>query len=282
MKMKFNYIFLFTLVGFLLTVNFAYSQEDAKGCKDHPLFTRMSGYYLGRCEEKEFDAHKFYDPETKEEVTVEGRRYKYSYYVKKELKGKKSDIQVTRNYVNAIKKIGGSAYEKSRADTYLKLVKDDKETWISIHQDNWRGNLFNMYIVEKEAMVQEVVADAKSMARDISATGKVAIYGIHFDFNKADVKPESDPTLIEISKLLSQNPNLRLYVVGHTDNVGKFDYNMKLSQARANAVIQVLVSRYSVDRNRLKSYGVGPLAPVQPNKTEEGRAKNRRVELVEQ
>ena len=111
---------------------------------------------------------------------------------------------------------------------------------------------------------------------------KVAIYGIYFDFNKADVKPESDPTLIEITKLLSQNPNLKLYVVGHTDNVGKFDYNMKLSQTRANAVIQALVSRYGVDRNRLKSYGVGPLAPVQPNKTEEGRAKNRRVELVEQ
>ena len=78
MKMKFNYLIFFTFIGFLLTVNFAYSQEDAKGCKDHPLFTRMPGYYLGRCEEKEFDAHKFYDPATKEEVTVEGRKYQYN------------------------------------------------------------------------------------------------------------------------------------------------------------------------------------------------------------
>ena len=103
---------------------------------------------------------------------------------------------------------------------------------------------------------------------------------IYFDFDKSDVKSESDPTLKEISKLLSENPKLNLYVVGHTDNVGDYDYNMKLSQARADAVVKTLVSKYNVNKNRLTSGGVGPLAPVTTNDTEEGKAKNRRVELI--
>ena len=98
---------------------------------------------------------------------------------------------------------------------------------------------------------------------------------------KADVKPESDPALKEIAKLLQQDNGLKLYVVGHTDNVGKFSYNIKLSQARADAVVKKLVTDYGMSADRLKPHGVGPLAPVSSNKTEEGQALNRRVELVE-
>ena len=117
---------------------------------------------------------------------------------------------------------------------------------------------------------------------DIARAGRVAIYGIYFDFGKAEVKPESDPVLKEIAKLLQQNPTLQLHVVGHTDNVGDLTYNMKLSQDRADAAVKELVSKHGVDAKRLKAHGVGPLAPVASNKTEEGRTKNRRVELVEQ
>jgi outer membrane protein OmpA-like peptidoglycan-associated protein len=131
-------------------------------------------------------------------------------------------------------------------------------------------------------MKQEVTADAKFMAEGISTTGHVAIYGIYFDFNKSDVKPESEPALSEIAKLLTGTPNLKVFIVGHTDNVGGVDYNMKLSQARADAVVKALTTKYKANPQRLKAYGVGQLAPVAPNKTEEGRAKNRRVELVEQ
>jgi outer membrane protein OmpA-like peptidoglycan-associated protein len=194
-------------------------------------------------------------------------------------------LQVARNHTNAITKIGGLYYMKDptgRGDTYMKAVKDGKEIWASIEQDNWGGNTYYLYVVEKGEMEQQVVADAKFMADGISSTGHVAIYGIYFDFNKSDVKPESDPALQEISKLLSGNPNLKVFVVGHTDNVGGVDYNMKLSQARADAVVKVLTTKYKVNPQRLKAYGVGQLAPVAPNKTEEGRAKNRRVELVEQ
>jgi outer membrane protein OmpA-like peptidoglycan-associated protein len=120
------------------------------------------------------------------------------------------------------------------------------------------------------------------MAEGLSSTGHVAIYGIYFDFNKSDLKPESESALKEIAKLLIGNPNLKVFIVGHTDNVGGIDYNMNLSQARAGAVVQALTKKYKVKPQQMKAYGVGQLAPVAPNKTEEGRAKNRRVELVEQ
>ncbi len=129
-------------------------------------------------------------------------------------------------------------------------------------------------------MKQDIVIDAKSMFENINTQGRVALYGIYFDFDKSEVKPESDPTLGQISKLLSENPSLNLYVVGHTDNVGDFKYNMKLSKTRAEAVVSTLVSKYKIDKNRLTAAGVGPLSPVTSNDTEEGKAQNRRVELI--
>ena len=273
------------VLAVVLMGTFTFAQEDTKGCKDHPLFTRMPEYYIGSCEKKEFDAHDFVDPVTKKKVSVEGRLYYSSYYLKKEFRGQKSMLQVARNHTNAIEKIGGVFLmdrPNGESNTWMKVTKEGKEIWASIEQDNWGGNTYYLYIVEKDAMKQEVTADAKFMAEGISSTGHVAIYGIYFDFNKSDVKPESDPALQEINTLLSNNPNLKVLIVGHTDNVGGVDYNMKLSQARADAVVKALTTKYKVNPQRLKAYGVGQLAPVAPNKTEEGRAKNRRVELVEQ
>lgn len=139
-----------------------------------------------------------------------------------------------------------------------------------------------LYIVEKQAMAQAIVANADVFSNDIKNTGHTAVYGIYFDTGKSDIKPESEKALVEIAKLLKNNPSLKLIVVGHTDSVGVMDANMKLSQARAEAVVQALVAKQGIDAARLKGYGVGPLAPVASNDTEEGRAKNRRVELVKQ
>lgn len=126
-----------------------------------------------------------------------------------------------------------------------------------------------------------VSVQASEMASAISVSGKVALYGIYFDTNKADVKPESDPTLEQMAKLLKDNPVLRLLVVGHTDNVGGFSANMQLSQRRAASVTSLLVGRYVVNKERLLPVGVSFASPVATNNSEEGRAKNRRVELVE-
>jgi OOP family OmpA-OmpF porin len=137
-------------------------------------------------------------------------------------------------------------------------------------------------ILEAKAREQRMVAvDAGEMARAITATGRVALYGIYFDFNKADVKPESDTTLKEIVKLLETSPKMNLLVVGHTDSVGTFDFNLDLSQRRAQAVVDALTGRFGVNRGRLKPFGVSFASPAASNQSDDGRAKNRRVELVE-
>jgi OOP family OmpA-OmpF porin len=159
------------------------------------------------------------------------------------------------------------------------LKRRCKETWVSVSSGD---NLYRLWIVEREAMKQEVVANAEAMGNDINTTGHVSVYGIYFDTGKSEIKPESDAAIAEIAKLLKNDGALKVYVVGHTDNVGSFDSNMKLSRDRADAVAKTLTSKHGIPAMRLKPYGVSSLSPVASNKTEEGRGKNRRVELVQQ
>jgi len=276
---------LIIMIAFLCSVLFStgavFAQEDKKGSKDHPLFTRMPNYRIRAYEENQFDNYKFKDPDTKQIVTVEGKKYLIEYEFK-ERKNFPSSLQIARNHSDAIVKIGGQAIDGSTSgQVYLKVIKENMETWGEVRCFNG-GAVYRLTIIEKQAMKQDVIANAETLAGDIHANGKVAVYGIYFDTNKAEVKPESEPTLKEIAKLMTNNPGLKLYVVGHTDNAGELNYNMKLSQQRAAAVVQVLVAKYAVPAGRLKGQGVGPLAPVASNKNEEGKAKNRRVELVEQ
>jgi OOP family OmpA-OmpF porin len=138
-------------------------------------------------------------------------------------------------------------------------------------------------VVEAKPMETKMVTvDAATMAKDISATGKVAIYGLYFDTDKAELKPESTPSLDEIGKLLKGQPNLKVYIVGHTDNVGGFDYNTNLSQRRAKSVVDRLIQNYGILADRLKPVGAGLIAPIASNDDEAGRAKNRRVEIVKE
>ena len=277
---------LFIILGFVLSLLFIISvisiaQEDVPESKDHPLITRMPNFYIVDYNEKEFDQMDFKNSEG-EDVKVEGYRYDISYEIKEEHTATPSELQILRNYENALEKIGGTlVYEASPEEAWLKLEKGDKTFWIYVfaHCD---GECYELTITEKQEMAQEVIVEAKNLAQDIKLTGHASVYGIYFDFDKAEVKPESEPALKEIAKLLRQDPQLNLYVVGHTDYVGEFNYNIKLSQERANAIVEILVSKYAISPNRLKAYGVGPLAPVASNKTEEGRSLNRRVELVEQ
>lgn len=258
------------------------AQQDAKDCKDNPLFTRMPDFTIRNCKINEFDSFEFRVKKDAvwENVRVEGRKTEIDYALKSGA-AKPGQLDIIRNHVNAVKAIGGVVLGESTGVAYLMVGKGGTETWAKVAAGQ-AGTSYALTIVERAAMVQEVTADANTMARQIVDTGRVAVYGIYFDFNKSDLKPESKPTLDEIAKLLSQDAQLKLYVVGHTDNVGEIRYNMPLSQARAEAVVKTLVSEYKIDAGRLKPYGVGPLAPVASNKTEEGRAKNRRVELVGQ
>jgi outer membrane protein OmpA-like peptidoglycan-associated protein len=138
-------------------------------------------------------------------------------------------------------------------------------------------------IIEPKAMATgQVTVDAKAMQGGLQADGKIALYGIFFDTGKAELKPESKAQLDEMAKLLQGQPTLRVYIVGHTDNQGSLDANVALSQQRAQAVVAALGGTYKVDAKRLQARGVASLAPVATNTTDEGRARNRRVELVVQ
>lgn len=138
-------------------------------------------------------------------------------------------------------------------------------------------------IIETKAMDRGMVSiDADAMSKGLNAEGKIAIYGLYFDTDKAEIKPESKPQLDEMAKLMKSNPKLKVYIVGHTDNQGALDYNRNLSQRRAEAVTRALSTQYGVEAGRMAAYGVANLAPVASNSSDAGRAKNRRVELVEQ
>jgi outer membrane protein OmpA-like peptidoglycan-associated protein len=160
----------------------------------------------------------------------------------------------------------------------MKLPQGGKEIWV--HVDAYISSQYNLWIIEKAGMEQQVVADAAAFSNDIRTTGHAAVYGIYFDSGKSAIKPESEPALAEIAKLLKNDAALKLNVVGHTDNDGTLETNMKLSEARAAAVVQALVAKYGIASARLKAFGVGPLAPVASNDTPDGKAMNRRVELV--
>lgn len=136
-------------------------------------------------------------------------------------------------------------------------------------------------IQTKPMETKMVLLTSSEMAKSIDNSGRVSLYGIYFDFNKDELKPESDPTLEQVSALLRERANLKLLVVGHTDSVGDFDANRELSERRAAAVIGALTQKYGIANTRLRAFGASYSSPVANNASDEGRAKNRRVELVD-
>jgi len=265
----------------LMAGKFAAAQSDTEGSKDPALFTRMPGYHIYRYDDLQFDQYEFKTGPDKTQV-VEGHSLFIIYDLNDNVQAP-SPLQIGRNYINAAKSVGGQLvyeFHDPGEDVVVKVVKNNMETWAYI-TGNGSGS-YSIHLIEKEAMKQDVVADASSMDKTIKETGKVALYGIYFDTDKSEVKPESEESLKEIAKLLKNEPALRLYVVGHTDNTGQFDHNMKLSQDRAAAVVNALVSKYAISPSRLKACGDGPTAPVASNDSDAGKALNRRVELVKQ
>jgi OmpA-OmpF porin, OOP family len=256
--------------------------NDTEGSKDPAVFTRMPGFYIYRCDVREFDRYEFaVSPEKKE--PVEGRHTFIVYYANQGVT-LPSGLQVNRNYLNAAKAIGGElVYEVVDGGVLystIKIVQGDTEIWAEVSGGG--NDQYNVQVVEKQLMRQDVVASADALATSISGTGRVVVHGVYFDTNKADLKPESEPALTEIVKMLKADTNLKLYVVGHTDNVGQFAANVKLSQDRAASVVNALVGKHGIAAARLIPYGDGPTAPMAANNNDAGRAKNRRVELVAQ
>ena len=145
-----------------------------------------------------------------------------------------------------------------------------------------KTGIFQYVLEAKLVETGLVTVNAAALGSGLAADGKIALYGIYFDTGKAELKPESKAQLDEMAKLLKESPTLRVYIVGHTDNQGALEANLALSQRRADAVIGALVGSHKIDAKRLAARGVASLSPVASNRAEPGRARNRRVELVEQ
>lgn len=289
--------------------------KDVEGSQDHPLVSRYPGSFIDKYQFAEFDEAslplgKSIDGKPQKSQRLEGKITHISYAVP----AGRSILEVYRNYESALRKggfqilfscvnndgcgssgpaiwapAGNEDWSWGAGQRYLsaKLSRPAGDVYVSLHIGQWssteRGSAVYLYVIESKPMEGDLIkVDAAALGGDISASGHVAVYGIYFDTGKADVKPESDAALAEIAKLLQQDSKLKLLVVGHTDNVGTLAANMDLSKRRAEAVVQVLTAKHAVAAARLSGQGAGPLAPVASNSTEDGRAKNRRVELVQQ
>jgi outer membrane protein OmpA-like peptidoglycan-associated protein len=256
------------------------AQPDRAGSKDPPLFNRMPDYWIQLYDEKDFFRFEF--PTGKNQTNaVEGHYYMVKYFLNSGAKPAGS-VAIMRNYQNAVKSIGGQIIYQAPDywQTVLKVVRNGSEYWTLVRMMNSQD--YSVIMVQKALMAQNIVITAQDIAKNIKETGKASLFGLYFDTNKAEIKPESEPALQEIAKYLKMEPKLKFYVVGHTDNVGTLEFNLKLSKDRADAVVKELTGKYEIPAAQLTAWGDGPTAPVASNAAEEGRAQNRRVELVAQ
>lgn len=218
---------------------------------------------------------------------------------------KRSTFEIARNYEQALVDAGYSmlfqCHGKAKTcgkvkfdplfgefpysdEHYLIARATDKATSevLTVAVRSAESHHHSIFIVRSKAMDTGMAkVDAAAMSKGIEQTGHMALYGLQFDTGKSTLKPESAPVLAEVASLLKQASTLKLHVVGHTDNVGTFESNMTLSKARAATVVEALVKQHGIAANRLMPHGASSIAPVSTNNSEGGRAKNRRVELVE-
>jgi OmpA-OmpF porin, OOP family len=176
-------------------------------------------------------------------------------------------------------------FEKGGRYLLARLERPEGAVYVAIYLgESSSGNVAVVRVVETKEMETGKIefVNTSQMEKALADTGRIALYGILFDFDKDVVKPESKPTLDEIAKLLKEKPDLKLEVVGHTDNKGSDAYNLNLSAQRAANVVGALTGTYGIAGDRLSSRGAGATTPIASNDTDEGRAKNRRVELVAQ
>ncbi|MBI4910931.1 MAG: OmpA family protein [Acidobacteria bacterium] len=284
------------LNSLLLLSAFALNAQEPAGSKDHPLIRRYEGSQIKRYSMREFDEYTL--PLGKTDGTrhnpsrvVEGRVVRIEYVSPPD----RSLVEVSRNYEAALAKGGFQTLFRCRGDECGRVGSD--RVLVTAKLSRPEGDVYATFlfvyagksvyigqdIVEIKPMQSGMVkVDASALAGDIARTGHSAVYGIYFDTAKWDVKSESAAALKEIATLLARNTQMKILVVGHTDSVGAMEANRVLSRKRAEAVVWELSGVYGVAPARLAADGAGASCPVASNRTEDGRALNRRVELVEQ
>lgn len=258
---------------------------------DHPLLTGMPGFVLKAKTVKNFDQFSLKDYDVSRDsanpykgpLEFEGRVTRLEYR-----NGPKDvgDFEVYRNHLNAVVSIGGKGLNTRKAnrrsgemlDVFQVPSKLGSPIWVVLHSTYKPSGEYDLTIIEPVTMVQSV--KATNLAKDIATDGWATVY-IEFDTGKAELRPESQGAISAISDLLKQDPKLKISVDGHTDNVGDAAGNRKLSLARAQAVMAAVVAQ-GIPAARLSAKGFGPDVPIADNRREDGRAKNRRVELMRQ
>lgn len=282
------------LLAILILAPIAKAQNEG-----HPLIKAFEGSYIETQEAKEFDEQQLVLGKVQEDGSVktlklEGKVTKIGYRDPDD----RSSLERMHNYEQAFKKAGyeikfNCSKEECGHEIGIETIGYyPPERYLTAFQKRKEGNVWigvfvaagpwtKIIVVEEKPMETDMVkVTADIIKTNILKDGHMAVYGIYFDTGKSDIKQESDETIKEIAAFLKKNPSIKIYVVGHTDNVGKLKDNMELSQKRADAVVNELVTKYKIPSANLEAGGVGPLAPVATNDTEEGKDLNRRVEIV--
>jgi OOP family OmpA-OmpF porin len=296
------------ILGALLTSACALAAKPDK--TDHPLVSPYAGSTVYSKDFKQFDEYRVFkgwDKATKKYATqtLEGRVTRLLYSNPPQ----RSVLEVYRNYEAALKKEGvetlfecdqgkmecmdgyvganlrtqfniNSIGNKVGRYVFARLDQADQTAYLVLAV----GEKFtDVHVIEMKKMESgKVSVNLEKLLEGLDKDGYVVLEGIYFDTGKTAIKPESRQAIEQVAALLRQKPDLKLYVVGHTDMQGKLAYNLDLSDGRAKSVAAALVNEHHIAADRLEGRGVGPLVPVASNANESGRAKNRRVVLVQQ
>ncbi len=251
-------------------------EPDEEGCKDSTVLTRMKSCRIYDCVKKDFDAATLrVGRDSDSTKTVEGEVDTITYDCLENV----SYLAIVRNAEKALKAAGfKTLYSGGGDDDRPVYVAQKGGIFVSLMTGEMGRPGYTQIVVRNKEMEQEMVADAAAMEAEISSTGYCSIYGILFDTGKASIQPESAKCLTEVGTLLKKNATWKMQIEGHTDNVGAKDVNLKLSQSRADAVRSWLVFN-GIEGARLTAKGFGDTKPKLDNDTEDGRSKNRRVDL---
>jgi outer membrane protein OmpA-like peptidoglycan-associated protein len=245
--------------------------------KDYKLLGHMPEYAVNTVNKKKFDQDTFtvQDGDDAKDVNVQGALYQISYWP---VDGAhvSSVLEIQDNYRNALKALGAEILFTDDSDTVARLDQDGQDTWIKVYSEEGEIDLSTVEEKPFAASIKPPKADAMESA--LAKTGFVSLY-INFDFDKATLRPDAAPIIAQVVALLKSHPDLKLEIDGNTDNVGGHDYNVALSQHRAETVVAALESA-GIAADRLAATGNGPDKPIADNDDSSGRAKNRRVDLV--
>ncbi len=261
------------VLTFFITFAQAPPAKDRAGCQDSKVLSRMPDCRIHFCQNMEYNAFEFPVGKANQKKTVEGEYELLKFSCPATISG----LQIHRNAENALKSAGYNiVYTYVYGTTRYYLTAQKGPQWAHVYATK---GAYDLTTVKAKEMVQAMEANADSWIQQIQLNGRVSVYGINFDTGKATIKPDSEKVLTEVASLLQKQPDWYMMIAGHTDNVGTDAVNTPLSLQRASSVIAWLAAK-GIDKSRLMPAGFGSRKPVVDNNTEEGRAQNRRVDLI--